>query len=292
LRPPVFINCRDRVAPLRELVAWLERAGSEEIYLLDNDSAYEPLLDYYAQTPHTVVRLERNWGKHALWAAPGVHELVAGRAFVYTDPDVVPDPGSPLDAIDRFAELLQRYPGVNKAGFGLRIDDLSERYRHRDVVVAWESQMWQWPLGDGAYFAPIDSTFALHRAGAGIRPSAAIRTGPPYVARHTTWYADSANLSEEDRFYASRPGTRGNWNKDELPAWLKEAERRMRSPARMRVRREVSRVQLWPYLNWTLRGRTPPPGLAWLADAPSRGARVGAGRSLEGYASVHAEGEA
>ena len=62
---PVFINCRDRLAPLRTLVEWLEQAGSTEVYLLDNDSTYEPLLDYYSQTPHTVVRLGRNWGKDA-----------------------------------------------------------------------------------------------------------------------------------------------------------------------------------------------------------------------------------
>src|SRR5205085_2892488 len=44
---PVFINCRERVTSLAALVSWLERAGCDEIYLLDNDSVYEPLLEYY-----------------------------------------------------------------------------------------------------------------------------------------------------------------------------------------------------------------------------------------------------
>ena len=70
MQVPVFINCRDRLAPLRDLIAWLERAGCDEIYLLDNDSAFEPLLDYYRETPHTVIRLGENVGKWALWDAP------------------------------------------------------------------------------------------------------------------------------------------------------------------------------------------------------------------------------
>ncbi|MDX6505184.1 MAG: hypothetical protein QOE29_2309 [Gaiellaceae bacterium] len=260
---PVFINCRDRLAPLQELVSWLERAGVEEIYFLDNDSAFEPLLEYYRTTPHTVVRMQENFGKHALWIAPGVIDLVGDRPFVYTDPDVVPSPECPLDALDHFAELLERYPGVTKAGFGLRIDDIPEHYPHRDAVIAWEGQMWQWPLGDGNYFAAIDSTFALHRPGAGLRPSEAVRTGPPYLARHTTWYVDMDSPTEEDLFYSSRPGTRGNWNKDELPDWLAEAHEVMLTAKPSRLRMAVRRAKLWPYLHWTLRGRPLPRGLAW-----------------------------
>ena len=57
---PIFINCRDRVTPLRDLVAWLERAGHQRIILVDNDSTYEPLLEFYEQSPHEVVRLGQN----------------------------------------------------------------------------------------------------------------------------------------------------------------------------------------------------------------------------------------
>ena len=35
--PPIIINCRDRVTPLRKLVEWLERANHQTIVLLDND---------------------------------------------------------------------------------------------------------------------------------------------------------------------------------------------------------------------------------------------------------------
>jgi hypothetical protein len=44
---PIFVNCRDRLESLLALLDFLERAGQEQIYLLDNDSTYPPLLEYY-----------------------------------------------------------------------------------------------------------------------------------------------------------------------------------------------------------------------------------------------------
>lgn len=225
--PVVFVNCRDRVATLVELVSWLERAGCEEIHLLDNDSAYEPLLDYYERTPHTVVRLGRNYGRLALFEAPGVLDRAAGRPYVYTDPDVVPAPDCPLDALDHFAELLARYQTVSKAGFGLRIDDLPDHYAHKEAVLTWEQQFWERALEPGVYYAPVDTTFALYRPGSGFVIDSAIRTGPPYVARHDTWYLDLAHPGDEERFYRSRAAAEtvhsprtSHWSAAELPAAL------------------------------------------------------------------------
>ena len=200
---PVFINCRDRVTPLRQLVDWLERTGCDEIYLIDNDSAYEPLLDYYETTPHTVVRLGENYGKWSLWQAPGIFDLTKGRRFAYTDPDVIPAPDCPSDALERFSKLLDTYRLPNKVGFGLRIDDIPDWYRHKEAVLAAETAMWQWPLEPGAYYCPIDTTFALYRE-QGSWAREAIRTGPPYIARHDSWYIDFEDLTDEEVFYERR----------------------------------------------------------------------------------------
>lgn len=241
---PVFINCRDRVTPLRELVAWCEQAGLEEIVFIDNDSAYEPLLEYYRETPHTVVRLDHNYGSRALWAAPGLFERTRGGWFVYTDPDVIPDPAAPLDALDRFRELLERYALPAKAGFGLRTDDIPLHYKHRDEAIACEAGCWDWPLEGNAYFFPIDTTFALYRPGREFSRDA-IRTGPPYVARHDSWYLDFDDLPEEVRFYRARAESEIHWSEPDLDEWHRS----------LAGRREDLRPTLTTRMRWRVRGR-------------------------------------
>jgi hypothetical protein len=256
--PPVLINCRDRVASLLELIGWLDRVGVEEIYLLDNDSIYEPLLEYYETTPHTVLRLGDNYGRLAPWVAEGVYDRVRGRRFVFTDPDIVPDERCPPDALDRFAGLLDRYPSISKAGFGLRIDDLPDHYLHKRDVIAWERTLLRKRVERGVYFAPIDTTFALYRADA-VQHGDALRTGAPYLARHTTWYLDFDDLPPDEAFYQSRakhetehsPHT-SHWIRAELPVGLRtmiaENRRRRTLPSRVLERVKAS-------LRWRLRER-------------------------------------
>ena len=219
---PIFINCRDRLEPLLALLNYLERAGQNQIYLLDNDSAYPPLLDYFSRTSHRVIQLGRNVGRHSPWDADVlVEQNVRGR-FVFSDPDIVPDPDCPMDAIEFFSEILDAFPEREKVGFGLRIDDLPDTYKFKEAAVVWESQFWERPLAPRLYDAPIATTFALYRGPSPHRHEPSIRTGYPYVARHTPWYVDDTSLSADEMFYRRRAeGDHVNhWSREELPAWL------------------------------------------------------------------------
>jgi hypothetical protein len=209
---PVFINCRDRLTPLLALLDYLERAGCEQIYLLDNGSTYPPLLEYYEQSPHTVIRFGENRHRKSLWRDGLLDELGVRGPYVFSDPDTVPIEECPLDAIDYFAEVLDRYPGYKKVGFGLRIDDLPDHFRLKAEVIAWESRFWQRLIAPRLYEAPIDTTFALYRDPEHA-PRAAIRTGYPYLVRHTTWYLDSADPPEEHRYYTEHARVT-SWSRD------------------------------------------------------------------------------
>lgn len=205
--------------------------------------------------------LAENYGRFALYEAPGVFARTRGRQFVYTDPDVIPDSECPSDALDRFAELLQRYPRANKAGFGLRIDDLPDHYAHKAAVVSWEAQFWTRPVERGAYWAPIDTTFALYRAD-GTRALDAIRTGPPYVARHSTWYLDFDDLGEEDRFYQQRAAehthhSRGtsHWATSRLSARVAKRVDAVRRRRPAGIRRLLERARWRVYGRRALRRR-------------------------------------
>jgi hypothetical protein len=217
---PVIVNVRDRLTPLRELVAWLERAGHREIWLVDNASTYPPLVDWLASTPHHVVRCGTNLGHRAPWLSGVVADVGADRFFVVSDPDVVPADTCPLDAVGHFRSLFEHHPGIDKIGFGLRIDDLPVHYAHADAVRSWEAQFWTDEVEPGVYRAAVDTTFCLYRPGLGHRDDNALRTGEPYVARHVPWYTDSANLTEEDRYYREHadPLT-SNWDREVLPGW-------------------------------------------------------------------------
>lgn len=227
---PVIVNVRDRLEPLLQLLSWLESAGAGNVVLVDNDSSYPPLVDHLARTPHRVVSAGRNLGQRAPWLTGVVQSVALSGPYVVTDPDVVPDDRCPLDVFDRFAGLLERYPEVSRVAFGLRIDDLPARYRQRDQVVAWESQFWQDEVEPGVYSADVDTTFAMYRAGRGDRFAPALRTGPPYVARHVPWYEDSANPTTEERYYREHLDPSVNsWNQEVLPAYLEELVRRRSS---------------------------------------------------------------
>lgn len=206
---PVFVNCRDRVAPLKALVGWLLAAGHRNIFLLDNASTYPPLLAYYdglaGEARVKVVRLGRNLGQKALWTSGLLSALKVATPFVYTDCDIVPAEGCPANAVEVFYRILLANPMVQRVGFGLRIDDIPDHYGKKAAIVDHERQFWQHRVADGVpaqYAAPIDTTFALYRHGNYHEASVdAIRTGPPFVARHTDWYLDTAALGEEERYY-------------------------------------------------------------------------------------------
>jgi hypothetical protein len=237
---PVFINCRDRLTPLLELLDYLERAGCERVYLLDNASTYPPLLEYYEGTPHTVIRLGENRGHKAFWESGLLDELGVRGRYVFSDPDTIPIEECPLDAIEYFGEVLERYPGYKKVGFGLKIDDLPDHFRLKQDVIAWESRFWHRLIAPRLYEAPIDTTFALYR-GPEHAALDAIRTGYPYLVRHTTWYLDSDNLPAEHRYYIER-GRATTWSRDEMAGGL-EGPRPERA---QRVRDKLERFATRP----------------------------------------------
>lgn len=216
---PVIIIVRDRLSPLLQLLDWFEKIGQHNIWLCDNASTYEPMVKFLANTTHRVVFNGQNLGHRAPWLSGLAAELGMDRPFVVTDPDVVPSENCPHDALDYFADALSVHRDMDKVGFSLRIDDLPSHFAHRDSVIAWERQFWTNQFKPGFYFAPIDTTLALYRPGLGHQNSRSLRTQSPYDARHLPWYEDTANPTDEQRYYVSHADRLiSNWNSDRIPA--------------------------------------------------------------------------
>jgi len=201
---PVIINNFNRVNHLNKLINWLEKAGMQNIYIIDNASTYLPLLEYYSHTKHTVIRLNANIGYKAFWDTP-IHLWFKGLPYIYTDPDVLPVEDCPLDAVRYFQEILDKYKNINKVGFGIQINDIPDYYPKKPDVIEWEKKFWENQISENLYKADIDTTFALYRANSVKQQwGKTLRTGGKYITRHLPWYENPASLSEEEIYYRNK----------------------------------------------------------------------------------------
>lgn len=210
-RTPIIINNFNRLSCLRRLLESLSTRGYENLYVIDNNSTYEPLLSFYIEQALRVFYLNENVGYLALWQT-GIDKNFICDHYVYTDPDIELVPECPDDFIAHFRDVLCRYPDVDKVGFGLEIDDLPPTYGLRADVVKHERQLLKDCVEPGLYRAPIDTTFALYRPGAaGGSWLPSMRTGRPYLARHLPWYADPSHPDDEEVNYRRTARTSTHW---------------------------------------------------------------------------------
>ena len=212
---PIFINNYNRLTTLKKLIDALEKRGYKEIHILDNQSTYKPLLDFYKKTPYKVHFLKKNYGEKAFWKS-GLWLKYMGGHYVYTDSDVVPVEECPEDFLEYFYNLLTKYPYVHKIGFSLKIDDLPQTFKNKRKVIDWEKKFFENSIQKNVFLAPIDTTFALYRPfskrGNRDGKTPMLRTGFPYQARHLPWYINSNQLNEEEKFYINSLKTETHWS--------------------------------------------------------------------------------
>lgn len=236
---PVIITVRDRLSPLRQLLEWLEVVGQHDIWLCDNATTYGPLVEYLAVTPYKVVRNTRNLGHRAPWLSGLAAEIGHDKPFIVTDPDVVPTAGCPYDVLELFEHTLHSHTEFDKVGFSLKIDDLPDHYANKADVIAWETQFWTDKFSPRFYRAPIDTTFAMYRPGLNQQNGKALRSAPPYEARHLPWYQNSSSLTEEDRYYTAHVDRLiTNWNDQRIPANVRAKLVNLRTSGEPMKRRE------------------------------------------------------
>ena len=211
---PIIINNRNRYTTLKQLIDSLEKRGYHNIYIIDNNSSYPPLLEYYKNIKHKIFFLHKNIGYLALWKS-GVYKNFNKDFYVYTDSDVVPIEECPDDFMRLFHDALIHNSDVQKAGFSLKIDDLPDYYLHKQDVVQWEKRHFEKSVSNLFYEAPIDTTFALYRPGAKGRASQLrnFRSKYPYEARHMPWYVDTNKIEAEEKYYIENSNTSTHWTK-------------------------------------------------------------------------------
>lgn len=217
---PVIINTRDRYDPLMKLVAWLEHIGHKRIVFVDNDSSYPPLLEYFRSTKHQVLRLGRNGMHKSPWESMAVRFSAKDSPYILTDPDVIPVDTCPDDVFETYVSLLNKYPDINKVGFGLKINDIPDHFAQKQHVLEWETRYWSDDIlaEPDVYKADVDTTMALYRPHTWWFLANSLRTGGDCVVRHEPWYQDSMNPTEDFMYYRMRASREvSTWGLDSLP---------------------------------------------------------------------------
>ena len=208
----VVINNRNRLTTTKNMVEkllWLN--PNEEIIIIDNESTYPPLLEWY----ESLVSIPKLWGKvqirfcknegHlALWATGLYKEL--GKHFVYTDSDIELNMNFPENWKETMFSLWMKYQ--KKVALAIRVDDLPEHYRYKNQVIRNEGRWWLNEIEKEVYEADTDTTFFLME-NFGDNQYQSVRIAyPDMICRHVPFYHDLNNLDEEEKYYLNNLGTR------------------------------------------------------------------------------------
>lgn len=213
---PILIISFNQLYYLKQLVQYLLNAGYKNIVIIDNDSSYEPLLQYFKEIKDkvTIHRMKENYGHMVFWEQKELFKQYTKGLHVITDADIVPDASCPDNFLKYFSKVLHEHPAITKVGFSLDISDIPESNFNKDQIVQWETKYWEKKTKKGLYLAPIDTTFALYRPGYNFNERTfytAIRTQEPFIAKHGGWYIDTNNLTDEQRYFFKHCSDSSSW---------------------------------------------------------------------------------
>lgn len=195
---PVFIIGYNQYTFIKGMVEQLEKYTSD-IVVVDNNSSFGPLLDYYKKNfKYTLLRQKVNQG-HGVCSLPVIQKLT-GDLYILTDPDLKFNPNLPAHFIEDLVQVSNHFQAF-KTGFALKIDadDLDEELKfYNSSIREWENQFWTKPLvypentSLKLYEAAIDTTFCLiNRTFANPKAPGmgqAVRVAGDYTCVHIPWH--------------------------------------------------------------------------------------------------------
>lgn len=215
---PVLINNFNRVELLKQQIEWLLSLDDKvSIIIVDNDSTYPPLLDFYRKINHPAVQVVylgfNSWRKGVEYI--GTKKLKGFDKYIITDSDLLPYPSTPKDIIGHIANLLDEYPKYNHIGTSLEIQDIPDKNPLKNQILTFESVYWlpkATLLNDTVFIAKIDSTFAMYRNSSKVLiTEPALRTNRPYTLKHIDWYLAPVDFSEEYIYYLKSCKSFATW---------------------------------------------------------------------------------
>lgn len=217
---PVVIISFNQLNYLKKLVDGLLQYGYKTIVILDNNSTFPPLLEYFKtlDSKVTLHKLDKNLGHLAFWQSPNIFRKYGRGYYIVTDPDVVPIESCPEDFVSTLRRLLDKAYDRTKVGLSLKLDDIPDSNPNKKAIMKWEARFNEVTSHPLAFKAEVDTTFAIYRPGYTYKLknfTKAWRTKAPLQARHGGWYLDINRLTEEQRFYMQTANQSASWQMNE-----------------------------------------------------------------------------
>jgi len=173
--------------------------SSANISIIDNNSTYPPLLEWYSLIKNDV-KIIRNGANLGPWTFfySGHFSQVDSEVYVYSDADLELNPKMPYNWQEILLDNLNRYE--RKASLALRLDDVPDSYEFKEQIKDHQSICW-YPTDEANVFRAItDMTFSMDKKSNGYRYES-VRLSGDLACRHIPWYIDLSNMDEEEIFY-------------------------------------------------------------------------------------------
>lgn len=213
---PIIVPVFNLVSYAKFMVEQLKERGLNNFIICDNNSTYQPMIDYLNELSKTerVVRFDQNLGPRIL-AERQEFLSVLPEYFIITDPDLIFNEKLPKKFISKMKRIIDTY-GVSKAGFAIDIEETKDKFFNAHQVSIWEGAYWNNQIKayeevDYVYAAPIDTTFCLYKKSrfieelktnrTGITSTSAVRIGGRFTCEHMGWWKDQPVSEEEMNFY-------------------------------------------------------------------------------------------
>ena len=218
---PIVILNRDRLYPLMDQVNALKQRGYNNITVIDNQSTYEPLLEWYKTSGIDVFynNLTEN-SCHAfrdlvLMKHPKFIDIISNW-YIFNDSDIIPMDNVPENFIEDLKNYAIKY-NKTKVGMSIKIDDLDMSYPLNEWVHSYESTYWTNAIIDDGvelYPHPLDTTFSIHAPGTlPTWSSDTLRVGVPYIVKHAPFYYNPEALPDDEKYYLQHMNRKSsNWS--------------------------------------------------------------------------------
>lgn len=194
---PVVVICWNNLSFIKNFVEQFKNYPNP-LLLLDNNSNYPPIFDYYEQIQKEnpdkvkVMLLEKNYG-HEVYKT--LHDQLPD-IYILSDPDLQINPYMPQNFAEILGQLSEKYHSY-KVGAALDISDHDkfiqcDNYTKNQSIYEWESQFWKRIVPNDTYElynADVDTTFCLVNRNYEDNGNN-LRIAGDFTMKHLPWYKD------------------------------------------------------------------------------------------------------